>query len=413
MPRKVSKKIFLSLALTAVVWFCFSPHITKADVSVFIIHGKTDYTIDPVTFSDWKIPSTSSERYIPMEPERSLNNYVLTELGLKSTALAQADYEKYNVASIYRYIKSLEPGINRDPEDAKLEIKNDLVTEFNPGRTGETLDLKSSIDSIIKALDSQKNSANITILETAPLKDHSQANNLGIKELVAYGESNYSNSPNNRIFNIKVGVGKETGILIKPGEEFSFNKNLGPVDGEHGFLPELVIKKTGTVPEFGGGLCQVSSTVFRAAMNAGLPITARRNHSYAVGYYSPQGTDATIYPGVQDLKFMNDMSTTLLLWPELAPNHVLRFYLYGARDTRKVTFDGPHSYDRKPDKSLKAVWTRFVTGNDGKDKKDVFYSTYQSPALFHKVTTFPANVSTDPNKPLPPSTPVPANATHS
>jgi vancomycin resistance protein YoaR len=80
------------------------------------------------------------------------------------------------------------------------------------------------------------------------------------------------------------------GVIIKPGEEFSFNHYLGPVKAEQGFLPELVIKRTGTVPELGGGLCQVSSTTFRAAMNAGLPITQRKNHAYAVQYYSPQGT---------------------------------------------------------------------------------------------------------------------------
>jgi vancomycin resistance protein YoaR len=79
-------------------------------------------------------------------------------------------------------------------------------------------------------------------------------------------------------------------------------------------LPELVIKKEGTVPEFGGGLCQVSSTAFRAAMNGGLPITQRRNHAYAVQYYAPQGTDATIYPGVVDLKFINDTPGDILIW---------------------------------------------------------------------------------------------------
>src|SRR6185369_10179137 len=116
--------------------------------------------------------------------------------------------------------------------------------------------------------------------------------------------SNFKGSPKNRRHNITVGVEKMKGVIVPQGAEFSFNEHLGPVDGEHGFLPELVIKKNGTVPEFGGGLCQVSSTTFRAAMTAGLPITQRRNHAYAVQYYSPQGTDATIYPGSADLKFI-------------------------------------------------------------------------------------------------------------
>src|SRR4029077_4231542 len=117
----------------------------------------------------------------------------------------------------------------------------------------------------------------------------------------------------NRIHNITVGAAKFNGLIIKPGEEFSLKHSLVDVDDKHGFLPELVIKPEGVTPEFGGGLCQVSSTSFRAAMNAGFPITARRNHSFAVRYYAPQGTDATIYPGSSDLRFVNNLSSHALI----------------------------------------------------------------------------------------------------
>lgn len=396
MHRKVLKKILAISAIAAASFVFGHGASVQAATAPFTLHTQDqDYPIDQSLLSDWAKPSSTGESYIAMEPERNLNNFVLNELGLKNNQTTKLNFEKYNISSIYKYIKSLEADINTDPEDAKMTMKDNHVTDFNPGQVGQTLDVKTSIDSIIAALDQGKASADLSILQTSPLKDLSETNDMGIKELVSVGESDFSTSPNNRIFNIKVGMSKETGVIVKPGEEFSFNKYLGPVDGEHGFLPELVIKKTGTVPEFGGGLCQVSSTVFRAAMNAGLPITARRNHSYAVSYYAPQGTDATIYPGVQDLKFINDTSASLLIWPELS-NNKLRFYLYGTKDGRQVTFDGPHSFDRKPDGSLKAIWTRFVTRADGKQRKDVFNSTYQSPALFHKVVTFPENVSTNP-----------------
>src|SRR4029077_14600178 len=121
--------------------------------------------------------------------------------------------------------------------------------------------------------------------------------------------------------------------------------------------------------EFGGGLCQVSTTTFRAAMQAGLPITARRNHAYAVKYYSPQGTDATIYPGSADLKFINDTPGAILIWPYEKDKNTLVYDFYGTKDSRQVTLQTPVVYDRKPDGSMKATWTRLVTV-DGTTRTD-------------------------------------------
>lgn len=183
-------------------------------------------------------------------------------------------------------------------------------------------------------------------------------------------------------------------MIIRPGEEFSFNKFLGDVDAEHGFLPELVIKRTGVVPEFGGGLCQVSSTTFRAAMNAGLPIVERRAHSFAVQYYAPQGSDATIYPGVTDLRFTNNLNSSLLVWTRIEGTRLF-FDFYGTKDDRIVEFDGPVQYDKKTDGSMKATWTRRVKLN-GTTTEQVFRSTYLPPALFH-----PEEQATTPNPQTP------------
>jgi vancomycin resistance protein YoaR len=222
---------------------------------------------------------------------------------------------------------------------------------------------------------------------TKPENSLAALNDLGINELIGHGVSKFNGSPKNRRFNIKVGVEKMKGIIVPQGATFSFDDNLGPVDGEHGFLPELVIKANDTVPEFGGGLCQVSSTTFRAAMDAGVPITARRNHAYAVQYYAPQGTDATIYPGSADLKFVNDTPGALLIWPYFPDDNTLVFDFYGTKDDRQVVLDKPVQYDRKSDGSMKATWTRHVT-KDGTTRDDVFKSAYRPPADFHHQTTF-------------------------
>jgi hypothetical protein len=175
-------------------------------------------------------------------------------------------------------------------------------------------------------------------------------------------------------------------------------------------LPELVIRRDkGTVPELGGGLCQVSSTTFRAAMQAGLPITQRRNHSYAVQYYAPQGTDATIYPGVIDLKFTNDTPGSILVWPYFKDDNTLIFDFYGTKDSREVILDKPYSYDRKPDGSMKASWTRTVK-KGGKENKETFRSVYLPPALFHKQEQFVNNPASPTPTQTVPSTPNPGTA---
>lgn len=269
--------------------------------------------------------------------------------------------------------------INQPTKNAKLVLDETGVwaKEFEPGQNGQGLDLYKTY----KLLAAGQNKITLPVLVSKPTNALGDTNELGIIELVATGESDFKGSPYNRRVNINVGASRFQGLVLKPGEEFSFNKFLGDVDGENGFLPELVIKKTGTVPEFGGGLCQVSSTAFRAAMNAGLPITARRNHSYAVQYYAPQGTDATIYPGVQDFKFINDLSSHLLIRTRIEGNKL--FYdFYGTKDDRKISFDGPYQYDKQANGAMKATWTRWVEYN-GEKKEQVFNSTYQPPALFH------------------------------
>jgi vancomycin resistance protein YoaR len=292
--------------------------------------------------------------------------------------------------------------------DIFLEIQGNKAINFAPPTEGINIDKVAATFSLLKALREGKNSANLPYATATPTTRLSDLNNLGINELIAHGVSNFKGSPSNRRHNIKVGVEKFTGLIIQKGEEFSFNKYLGPVEAEEGFLPELVIKgDKGTVPELGGGLCQVSSTTFRAAMEAGLPILQRRNHAYAVQYYSPQGTDATIYPGVVDLKFKNDTPGAILVWPHFEDKDTLIFDFYGTKDSRVVTLEKPIQYDRKPDGSMKAEWTRIIE-KDGVTSSSTFKSIYQPPALFHKQEQFVGSGPT----PTPTPTPSPKPTTN-
>ena len=119
---------------------------------------------------------------------------------------------------------------------------------------------------------------------------------------------------------------------------------MGEVSAATGYKPELVIKENKTVPEYGGGLCQVATTIFRAALASGLPITERQNHSYRVSYYEPAGTDATVYNPKPDLRFVNDTGHYILLLGEVS-GHTLSFSIWGTKDGRQVTQTKPVIYN--------------------------------------------------------------------
>lgn len=352
----------------------------------------TQVTITEAQKREWKGKFTIMVNSSIKQPYYSLNELVTTKyIFSKKTSAPQTRTFGYSPSKIYAWTKTIAESTNTSSQDPELTIKDGRAVHFIPPVIGKQLDRYHSTLKILQSLDLNQSTIELTVKTTQPNKQLSELNDLGIKELIGRGESKFNGSPANRRHNIKVGVQKLTGVIVKPGEEFSFNKYLGPVEADQGFLPELVIKADkGTVPELGGGLCQVSSTTFRAAMHAGLPITQRRNHSYAVQYYAPQGTDATIYPGVIDLKFTNDTGHDILIWPYFKTNDYLVFDFYGAYDGREVKLGTPQTYDRKADGSMKATWSRTVT-KDGETKTDKFASTYLPPALFHKKEEFVAN----------------------
>ena len=282
------------------------------------------------------------------------------------------------------YLISLAPSINREPVDAQLTIKNNQVTTFALSQIGTRLEIEGNIPVLSKGiLNPQSNKEiQLKINEIQPKITTESINNLGITALLAKGVSIFSGSPNNRVHNIKVGAARFNGILIEPNEEFSFNNSLGEVGPKQGYEPELVIKKDKTIPEYGGGLCQVSTTLFRAAINAGLKITERYPHAFPVKYYNPQGFDATIYPPSPDLKFINNTPNYILIQAKVVKEELI-FELYGTDDDRKVVIEGPKQYDIKEDGSMKAELTQKVYDKENNliiDK--TFYSNYKSPNLY-------------------------------
>ena len=294
---------------------------------------------------------------------RKINNYNIDNEALRS------------------FIEDLARKVNKDPVDAKFKVEDGKVTAFALSSPGLKLNKEESFEQLRECLLDQNfaEPLKLSVQKIQPEISSDSQDNLGIKSLIGRGESNFTGSPKNRIFNIKVATNRFNGVLIKPGEEFSFVKVLGEVDGEHGYLPELVIKHDKTEPEFGGGICQVSTTTFRAAINSGLEITARRNHAYPVGYYNPQGMDATVYVPRPDLRFINNTPGYILIETQIEGTKLI-FNFYGTDDGRKVNVIGPKILVRNPDGSMKTTFTQQLYDKDGKlIREDVFNSSYDSP----------------------------------
>ena len=233
--------------------------------------------------------------------------------------------------------------IDKKPLEARLEINEGKVTKFQNSQDGLALNLESSLIKIANEMTATSSIELVVEIQPALTKT-GDINGLGIKEIVGIGTSNFAGSPANRRHNIKIGSDSVNGMLIKPGEEFSLLKVLGEVDGSTGYLPELVIKEGKPLPEFGGGLCQVGTTMFRAVIASGLPITMRKNHSYRVQYYEPAGTDATIYNPWPDFRFINDLPTYILIQTKIATN-TLAFEFWGTKDDRLIETTKPTIYN--------------------------------------------------------------------
>jgi vancomycin resistance protein YoaR len=242
-----------------------------------------------------------------------------------------------------------ESGIRENIEtpvrDARFVLEEGRVSEFVNSQVGKSIDMQSLIYNMENVLNNPGElEVVMTVTVVEPRVVNQDVNDLGIKEVIGTGVSDFSGSPVNRVHNINVGAAALHGLLIAPGEEFSLVKALGEIDGEHGYRQELVIKGNETIPEYGGGLCQIGTTVFRGALSSGLDITARRNHSYRVSYYEPAGTDATIYSPWPDFKFLNDTANHILIQSRQDGTELF-FDFWGSNDGRAATTTYPIIYN--------------------------------------------------------------------
>lgn len=397
MSKKFLTIPFLSLLIFLSPRFCAAAENVKSPVT-----PENKLSISVNQYGE-DIPFEIYSQWTKHTPTMSVNSEYASEIEnpnfcpIKNTPICQLlfsqgtashfqirDRASVDQEEIKSYLEDLARRTDSEASDAKFKVENGKVSTFAPEQKGSKLDLEASLK-LIADFFQNDNSEKITktfelpYKTSAPLITTGEANNMGITTLIGEGKSNFKGSPRNRIHNINAALKRFDGVLIKPGEEFSFVSTLGEVDEDHGYLPELVIKRGKTEPEFGGGICQVSTTVFRAAIYSGLEITARRNHAYPVSYYNPQGMDSTIYIPKPDLRFKNNTPGYILIQSSVEGSE-LTFSFYGTDDGRKVEVEGPRIIESNPDKSIKTTFSQKVTAKDGSIIiNDTFNSSYESP----------------------------------
>lgn len=297
------------------------------------------YTNDNGETQKWKLSEDNIQKWLGLHPYTD---------GTAGLGLKPEPVKKY----IDDYIAS---EVDIEPENARFAIdENGNVEEFAGSRTGMKVDIEKTYEVLDMTIRSRAlqvadttSTIQLTVAVAEPQIKTGDVNNLGIKDALGVGVSNFKGSPANRVHNIKAAVKKLNGILIKPGEEFSAIIYTQPYTIEAGYLPEKVIKGDKIIPEIGGGLCQVGTTLFRMAMNSGMEITERRNHSLVVNYYNDPsnglpGTDATIYDPAPDFKFKNDTENYILIQTSVnTEKGDLRFTLWGTKDGRKAYYTKP------------------------------------------------------------------------
>ena len=253
-----------------------------------------------------------------------------------------------NRPALVAYISSIAPALQRDPVNARMMFNDDTrqLELIANAVAGGSVDIEKSVDSILEKLQNGEHQAILVMQMVEPaVKDTSTAAELGITELVAETTSYYYGSAAARIQNIRAAAANFHGVMVGPGEVFSMAEYLTDISLDNGYAEAPIIVGDQTVDGIGGGICQVSTTVFRNAFYGGFPIVERHPHAYRVGYYEQQsngwvdnslaGLDATVYVPLVDFKFRNDTPYWLLM--ETYPTDTsLTWKFYSTSDGREV-----------------------------------------------------------------------------
>jgi vancomycin resistance protein YoaR len=270
-----------------------------------------------------------------------------------------------NPGALREVLAAIQPQVDRLPQNARFyfdDASAQLVL-IDASHTGRTLDIQGSVDIINNALARGEHTAALQVTEAQPaVGSDATGAQLGITQLISQNTSYFYGSSTERVQNIQAAADRFHGLLVAPGETFSMGQALGDVSLENGFAEALIIYGGRTIKGVGGGVCQVSTTLFRTVFFAGLPVVERYSHAYRVSYYERTagggidsnlaGMDATVYFPLVDFKFTNDSPYWILMETYTDPNAMsLTWKFYSTSDGRSVTWEttGPQNVVNAPD----------------------------------------------------------------
>ena len=342
------------------------------EVSVVVSHDVPDITTKRLEI----ISDFAEELAKKSRVSVKFENFSASISGLKLAGWLTLKNEPGTSVAINRdkleaYVRgSVDPYVAGAAINSRFEMRDGVLVETTSGRAGRAVDINSFYEQLSDAVSNmylQRAFGNeqegavapikltVPLITEAPRVTKETISAYGIRDLVGTITTSFKGSTADRIHNIKVGLATINGMLLAPGQEFSAVESIGEVTAETGYVEEFVIKGNESVKEFGGGLCQIATTLFRLALNAGLPVTERMNHKYVVGYYGP-GLDATIYGPHPDFKFVNDTKGYLLLQGRIVGTSLI-LELYGQKDGRTATVTEPVITDRIPPPPPKYITT--------------------------------------------------------
>ena len=309
------------------------------------------------------LPNSAEEEQVPWRIEADqLGRMLLVEQ--VQTTEGRNLRVRFDEVALNTYLSALGPDIARNPQNARFIFNDDtgLLEVIQPAVIGRVLDVHATIKDITQKVSEGQHEIALNVSNIDPMiTDDVTGEELGITELVSWHTSYFRGSISERMNNIEVAAANFHGLLVPPGETFSMAEVMGNVSLDSGYAEAWIIFGGRTIKGVGGGVCQVSTTLFRTVFFGGYPIVERYPHAYRVGYYEQTvngqddymaGLDATVFVPLVDFKFMNDTSYWLLMETYLNPTaRSLTWKFYSTSDGREVEWNtsGPVNVIEPPE----------------------------------------------------------------
>lgn len=353
-----------------------------------------------------KILNTELTIINPEESAGDDNSFIVSRV----QKLSLLDFEKkafnrvevvINEETLDQFTDSINKNVLSSPRGKVTEFTDNRVVKFELTEKGVELDQETFSKDLAAALLNDKTEVTLPLKTVEGPVDPEK---YGIVALIGEGESRYVGSAASRANNLQLATTRAGGVLVPPNGIYSLNESVGEISSATGYDTAYIISNGRTILGEGGGVCQCSTTLFRAVLNAGLPVVERHAHAYRVTYYEqdePVGLDAAIYQPTLDFKFKNDTPNWILLQTEYdASAQKLNYFIFGTPDGREVEITDPVVTNSTPPPEAKyqddptllkgtvkqvdfAAWganvsfNRTVTRNGEVLYEDVFKSNYR------------------------------------